>query len=161
MTARAARAGEQALLARLITRRPELLAGRVFCSGRNFPGHKVITAVLDAGGHVAARIKAGIALPVTAGGWLPDGSRLSYLNAPGGTEAGLLVRVVEHNAVLPCGDDGEVPETCTLATTLRDHTAASAEQVRDACLARWPASQTTFGQDKTTITSAGDQPERP
>jgi hypothetical protein len=152
----AARAGEQTLLARLIRRRPELFAERVFCFDRNFPGHKIITAIVDAGGHVVARIKAGIALPVTAGGWLPDGSRLSYLNAPPGKTADRLpVRVAEHNAVLPCGDGEQVSETWTLVTTLLDHTAASAEQVRDSYLARWPASETTFGQDKATIRGAG------
>jgi hypothetical protein len=154
----AARAGEQALLARLIARRPELFAGRVFCFDRNFPGHKIITAILDAGGHVVARVKAGISLPVTPGGWLADGSRLSYLNAPSGKKADRLpVRVAEHNAVLPCGDGQQVSETWTLATTLLDNTAASAEQIRQACLARWPASETTFGQDKATITGAGDR----
>jgi hypothetical protein len=63
-----ARAGEQTLLARLIRRRPELVAGRVFCFDRNFPGHKVITAILDAGGHLVARVKAGISVPVTEDG---------------------------------------------------------------------------------------------
>ncbi len=157
-----ARAGEQALLARLIRRRPELFAGRVFCFDRNFPGHKIITAILDAGGHVVARIKAGIALPLTPGGWLPDGSRLSYLNAPSGKKADRLpVRVTEHNAVLPCGDGQQVSETWTLATTLLDHTAASAGQIRQAYLARWPASETTFGQDKATIRGAGDRTSGP
>ncbi len=82
-----ARAGEQTLLCRLVRRRPDLFAGRVFCFDRNFPGHKIITAILDAGGHVIARIKSNIALPVTADGWLPDGSRMSWLNAPGGNQA--------------------------------------------------------------------------
>jgi hypothetical protein len=41
---------------------------------------------------------------------------------------------VEHNAVLPCGDGQQVSETCTLATTLLEHTAASAEQIREAYL---------------------------
>jgi hypothetical protein len=157
-----ARAGEQTLLARLIRRRPELFAGRVFCFDRNFPGHKVITAILDAGGHLVARVKAGISLPVTEDGWLPDGSRITYLNAPGETKAGRLpVRVTEHNAVLPCGDGAAVSETCTLVTTLLDHTAASAEQVRATYLERWPASETTFGQDKATITGAGDRTSGP
>jgi hypothetical protein len=157
-----ARAGEQALLARLIRRRPELFAGRVFCFDRNFPGHKIITAILDAGGHVVARIKAGISLPVTPDGWLPDGSRMSYLNAPSGKKADRLpVRVAEHNAALPCGDGQQVSETCTLATTLLDPAAAGAGQIRDAYLARWPASETTFGQDKTTITGAGDRTAGP
>jgi hypothetical protein len=158
----AARAGEQALLARLIRRRPELFAGRVFCFDRNFPGHKIITAILDAGGHVVARIKAGISLPATADGWLSDGSRLSYLNAPSGKKADRLpVRVTGHNAVLLCGDGEQVSETWTLATTLLDHAAAPAGQVRDACLARWPASETTFGQDKDTVAGAGHRTSGP
>jgi hypothetical protein len=157
-----ARAGEQALLFRLIRRRPDLFAGRVFCFDRNFPGHKIITAILDAGGHVIARIKSNIALPAAAGGWLPDGSRMSWLNAPGGKAGDRLpVRVTEHNAVLPCGDGEEVSETFTLATTLLDHQQVPAEQVRGAYLTRWSSSETTFGEDKTTITGAGDRTSGP
>ena len=157
-----ARAGEQRLLARLIRRRPELFAGRVFCFDRNFPGHGIITAILAAGGHVVARVKDGISLPVTADGWLGDGSRTSYLNAPSGkTGDRLPVRVAEHNAVLPCGDGQQVSETYTLATTLLDHHLISAEQIRDAYLTRWSASETTFGENKTTITGAGDRTTGP
>jgi hypothetical protein len=60
--------------------------------------------------------------------WLaPDGSRLSYLNAPTGKKADRLpVRAAEHNVVLPCGDGQEVSETCTLITTLLDHQAVDA-----------------------------------
>ena len=54
-----ARAGEQTLLKRLVRRRPELFAGRVTCFDRNFPGYELITAILDAGGHVIARVKEG------------------------------------------------------------------------------------------------------
>ena len=42
--------GEQTLLKRLVRRRPELFAGLVVCFDRNFPGHDLITAILDAGG---------------------------------------------------------------------------------------------------------------
>jgi Insertion element 4 transposase N-terminal len=155
-----ARAGEQTLLARLIRRRPGLFAGRAFAFDRNFPGHAIITAILGAGGHVVARIKAGISLPDT-GQWLPDGSRISYLNAPSGRqEERIAVRICEHNAVLPCGG-GQVSETCTLATTILDHQAAPANAVRDAYLARWSASETTFGEDKTTIAGAGDRTSGP
>ena len=96
-------AGEQTLLKRLARRRPELFACRVTCFDRNFPGYDLITAILDAGGHVVARVKAGISLPAEpGGGWLPDGSRLTWLNAPSGKEADRLpVRAAEHNAVLP------------------------------------------------------------
>jgi len=157
-----ARAGEQTLLARLIRRRPDLFAGRVLVFDRNFPGHKIITAILDAGGHVVARVKSDLALPLTPGGWLADGSRLSWLNAPSGKKADRLpVRAAEHNAVLPCGDGQDVSETCTLITTLLDHQAVSADQVRGAYQSRWPASETTFGEDKTTITGAGDRTSGP
>ena len=159
-----ARAGEQTLLARLIRRRPDLFAGRVFVFDRNFPGHKIITAIVGAGGHVVARVKSNLALPVApgGGGWLPDGSRLSWLNAPSGKKTDALpVRVAEHNAVLPCGDGQEVSETCTLITTLLDHQMVSADQIRGAYQSRWPASETTFGEDKTAITGAGDRTSGP
>ena len=68
------RAGEQTLLKRLVKRRPDLFAGRVTCFDRNFPGYDLITAILDAGGHVVARVSATVALPpAPGGGWLPDG----------------------------------------------------------------------------------------
>ncbi len=151
-----ARAGEQTLLARLVRRRPDLVAGRVLCFDRNFPGYELITAILAAGGHVVARVKAGISLPVEPGGWLPDGSRLTWLNAPSGKkEDRLAVRAAEHNVILPCGDGEEASETCTLITTLLDHRAAPAGAVREAYLTRWSASETTFGEDKTTTAPRG------
>ena len=158
-----ARAGEQTLLARLVRRRPDLVAGRVICFDRNFPGYDLITAILHAGGHVVARVKAGISLPLEpGGGWLPDGSRLTWLNAPSGKkEDRLPVRAAEHNVILPCGDGQEVSETCTLITTLLDHQAAPADAVREAYLTRWSASETTFGEDKTTITGAGNRTSGP
>jgi hypothetical protein len=154
-------AGEQTLLKRLARRRPELFAGRVTCFDRNFPGHELITAILDAGGHVVARVKAGISLPLEpGGGWLPDGSRLTWLNAPSGKkEDRLPVRAAEHNVTLPCG--GEVSETCTVITTLLDHQAAPADAVRETYLTRWSAAETTFGEDKATITGAGNRTSGP
>jgi hypothetical protein len=162
----AASAGEQTLLRRLVRRRPDLFDGRVVCFDRNFPGYGLITAILDAGGHVIARVKDGISLDFEDGpdrGWLPDGSRLSWLNAPSGEEQDRLpVRVTEHNAVLPSGDGtGEVSETFTVITTLLDHQAAPAGQVRETYLTRWSASETTFGEDKTTITGAGNRTSGP
>jgi len=158
-----ARAGEQTLLARLVRRRPDLAVGRVICFDRNFPGHELISAILAAGGHVVARVKAGISLPLApGGGWLPDGSRLTWLNAPSGkNDDRLPVRAAEHNAVLPCRDRDEVSETCTLITTLLDHRAAPADKMREAYLTRWSASETTFGEDKTTITGAGNRTSGP
>ncbi len=158
-------AGEQTLLKRLVKRRPGLFAFRVTCFDRNFPGYDLITAILDAGGHVVARVKEGIALPFEDGpdrGWLPDGSRLSWLNAPSGKkEDRLPVRVTGHNVIMPGSDGQQASETCTVITTLLDHEAAPAGQVREAYLTRWSASETTFGEDKTTITGAGNRTSGP
>src|SRR5438132_6884079 len=55
----------------------------------------------------------------------------------------------------------EVSQTCTLITTLLDHQAALADQVRETYLTRWSASETTFGEDKTTITGAGGRTSGP
>jgi hypothetical protein len=155
--------GEQTLLKRLVRRRPELFTGRVTCFDRNFPGYDLITAILDAGGHVVARVRAGISLGLADGpgqGWLPDGSRMTWLNAPSEKKTDRLpVRAAEHNAVFP-GSDG-VSETCTVITTLLDHEAAPAEAVRDAYLTRWSASETTSGEDKSTIAGAGGRTSGP
>jgi hypothetical protein len=130
------------------------------------PGHELITAILDAGGHVVARVKEGISLDFEDGpgrGWLPDGSRLTWLNAPSGKkEDRLPVRAAEHNAVMPGpGGKERVSQTCTIITTLLDHEAAPADAVRDAYLTRWSASETTFGEDKTTIAGAGNRTSGP
>jgi hypothetical protein len=158
--------GEQTLLKRLVKRRPVLFAGRVICFDRNFPGHDLITAILDAGGHVVARVKEGISLGFEDGpgrGWLPDGSRMTWLNAPSGTKADRLpVRAAEHNVTMPGADGQEqISATCTIITTLLDHQAAPADEVRDTYLTRWSAAETTFGEDKTTIAGAGNRTSGP
>ena len=129
-------------------------------------GHDLITAVLDAGGHVVARVKEGISLGFADGpgrGWLPDGSRMTWRNAPSGNKADRLpVRTAEHNVTMPAADGHEqVSETCTIITTLLDHEAAPAAEVRDAYLTRWSAAETTFGEDKTTIAGAGNRTSGP
>jgi hypothetical protein len=175
LTARAGRAmlgailsscrhGEQTLLKRLARRRPDLFGGRVTCFDRNFPGHELVTAILDAGGHVIARAGSTLSLPLApGGGWLPDGSRLTWLNAPSGKEADRLpVRACEHSAIMPAaGGKEEITETCTIITTILDHQAAPADAVREAYLTRWSASETTFGENKTTITGAGNRTSGP
>ena len=63
---------------------------------------------------------------------------------------------------MPRGDGkDEVSQTCTVITTLLDHEAAPAEAVREAYLTRWSASETTFGEDKTTIAGAGNRTSGP
>ncbi len=158
--------GEQTLLKRLVRRRPDLFAGRVVCFDRNFPGHDLITAILDAGGHVVARVKEGISLGFADGpgrGWLPDGSRMTWLNAPSGKKADRLpVRAAEHNVTMPgAGGQEQVSQTCTIITTLLDHQTAPADEVRDAYLTRWSAAETTFGEDKTAIAGAGNRTSGP
>jgi hypothetical protein len=159
-------AGEQTLLKRLVKRRPSLFAGLVICFDRNFPGHELILAILAAGGHVVARVKEGIPLPSGDGpgrGWLPDGSRMTWLNAPSGKKTDRLpVRAAEHNVILPAGDGKQEPsETCTIITTLLDHEETPADQVRDTYLTRWSAAETTFGEDKATIAGAGHRTSGP
>ena len=63
---------------------------------------------------------------------------------------------------MPAADGTEdASQTCTVITTLLDHWAAPANQVRDTYLTRWSASETTFGEDKTTITGAGNRTSGP
>ena len=176
LTARAGRAirgavlgkasdGEQTLLKTLAAEQPGLFAGRVTLFDRNFPGHDLILAILLAGGHVIARAKGGISLPFQDApdkGWLADGSRVSWLNAPSGKkEDRLPVRVAEHSALVAGPDGEEVSETCTLITTLLDEQAVPAGVLRDAYPNRWTASETTFGEDKATIAGAGTGPPAP
>ncbi len=70
------------------------------------------------------------------------------LNAPSGKEEDRLpVRVAEHSAVMPRdGGTAEVSETCTVITTLLDHQAAPADEVRETYLTRWSASETSKPQ---------------
>jgi hypothetical protein len=141
-----------------------LLAGIPFTRGWHVPAVKVIT-----GWRMPvppSLMEAGIALPFQDSpdrGWLPDGSRMTWLNAPSGRKADRLpVRAAEHNAVFPAGrGKEEVSETCTVITTLLDHQTAPADQVRDAYLTRWSSCETTFGEDKATITGAGNRNLRP
>ena len=149
-------AGEQTLIARLVAGHPEIFRGRVFVVDRNFLGYELTTAILDAGGHLVMRVKQGITLPAVPGGWLSDGSRMSYLNAPSRRAADRLpVRVAEHNVTVP-GPAGEtVSELYCLASTLLDHQRFPAEAIREAYPQRWSASETTIGENKTTVTGAG------
>jgi len=87
---------------------------------------------------------------------------MTWLNAPSGKKQDRLpTRAAEHNVILPGGDGKEVSETCTVITTLLDHEAAPAGQVRETYLTRRDASETTFGEDKATITGAGNRTSGP
>lgn len=156
--------GGQTLLKRLVKRRPHLFSSRVTCFDRLFPGHGLVSQIRTAGGDVIARASATLSLPMDPdGGWKPDGSRLSWLNAPSGKEEDRIrIRVREHSAIMP-GEDGTetVSETCTLLTTILNWEDAPADQVRDAYVARWSASETTFGEDKSTIAGAGKRTSGP
>ena len=146
-------------------RRPGLFAGRVVCFDRNFPGHDLITAILDAGGHVVARVKEGISL-----GFGRAGPRLAARRVPhdlaerpvreeSGPAAGPRRRAQRDHARR--GGQEQASETCTIITTLLDHEAAPADEVRDAYLTRWSAAETTFGEDKSTIAGAGNRTSGP
>jgi len=176
LTARAGRAilaaaigkasdGEQTLLKTLASEQPGRFAHRVTMFDRNFPGHDLITAILLAEGHVIARVRGGISLPfqdTEDKGWLADGSRMSWLNAPSGKkEDRLPVRVAEHSVLVTGKDGEEVSETCTLITTFLDEVTLPAAAIRQAYPARWTASETTFGEDKATITGAGRRTSGP
>ena len=160
-----ARDGEQTLLKVLAAEQPGLFAGRVVLFDRNFPGHDVILSVLLAGGHVIARARGGIALPfqdTPDKGWLGDGSRVSWLNAPSRKkEDRLPVRVAEHSALVTGPGGEQVSEACTLITTLLDERAVPAGVLRDAYPSRRTASETTFGENKATITGAGNRTSGP
>jgi hypothetical protein len=160
-----ARDGEQSLLKTLVTEQPGLFAGRVTLFDRNFPGHDLILAILLAGGHVIARVKGGISLPFQDApdkGWLGDGSRTSWLNAPSGKKTDRLpVRVAEHSALVSGPGGEQVSEACTLITTFLDERALPAAALRGAYPNRWTASETTFGEDKATIAGAGNRTSGP
>jgi hypothetical protein len=140
--------GEQTLTRRMVEEHPEVFcAGRVFLVDGNFLGAKLIAAIRGEGAHLVMRVKAGITLELLE--WLPDGSYLARL----GVRDPIVVRVVEYDVEIP-GKDGASELFC-LATTLLDWAAYPAAAVCAAYPERWSASETTIGENKTTITDAG------
>ncbi len=145
----ASSAGEQTLTARMVAEHPEVFCeGRVFLVDRNFLGRDLIIAIRGCGAHLVMRVKAGVTLHFIE--WLPDGSYLALL---GTGRRALTVRVVEYDVAVP-GTDG-VSELFCLATTLLDWQTHPAQAICDAYPQRWSASETTIGENKTTITDAG------
>lgn len=140
--------GEQTLTAQMLDEHPEVFcAGRVFLVDSNFLGHQLIGKIRTAGAHLVMRIKAGITVRRLE--WLPDGSYLAQL----GVGNPIIVRVVEYNVSLPGTDD--VSELFCLATTLTDWQTYPAEAICQVYPHRWVASETTIGENKSTITDAG------
>jgi hypothetical protein len=141
--------GEQTLIRRLVEDHPEVFAaGRVFIFDRNFLGHDLIVDLVRCGAHLVMRVKSDVNLHFIR--WLPDGSYLAYINAPDRRSV-LMLRIVEYDMALP----GGVSEVFCLATTLRDWRAYPAHAVSEAYRQRWTASETTIGENKSTITDAG------
>lgn len=141
--------GEQTLIRRLVATRPGVFcAGRVFLFDRNFLGYELILQILGCGAHLVMRVKAGITLHHIR--WCSDGSQLVYLTAPDSRSV-LMLRSVEYNIATTEG----VSEVFCLVTTLLDDHAYPAADIRDAYPARWAASETTIGENKSTITDAG------
>jgi hypothetical protein len=120
----------------------------VFLVDRNFLGHDLITQIVACGAQLVMRVKAGITLHHVR--WLPDGSQLVYLSAPDRCSV-LMLRAVEYTVETPDG----ASELFCLATTLLDHHAYPAADLREAYPKRWVAAETTIGENKSTITNAG------
>lgn len=110
----------------------------------------MIEEILKADAHLLMRMKAGIDLPNL--GWLPDGSYRSRLRLPDGRT--IPVRAVDYD-VIPPGEQVTSGELFALVTDLLDHQAYPAPALAAAYPCRWIASETTFKEDKSTITDAG------
>jgi hypothetical protein len=149
--AAACQTGEQGLTQQILTDQPWVLtAGRCYLFDRNFLGATLIEAILKAKAHLLMRMKAGIDLPNL--GWLPDGSYRSRLRLPDGRS--IPVRVVDYD-VVPPGEATTSGELFCLVTDLLDHEAYPADALATAYPWRWIGSETTYKENKSTITDAG------
>ncbi len=145
--------GEQALPDTMLTTFPPIFAAdRLRVMDRNFPGAGRVAAMLATGTHVLIRVKSDLALP-RIGGFLPDGSYLSYLTGgPAGGRWCLKVRVIEYLADVDGQDTGEM---FCLITDLLDHAAYPAGQLASAYAWRWAGSETSLKEARSAITGAG------
>jgi hypothetical protein len=142
--------GEQTLTRRMVRSRPQVFAaGRLFLTGRNFPGFELITDIRQAGAHLLMRVRSDIVLPLPEA--LPDGFCRSFL---AGRDCCIPLRVIEYHVAVP-GRDGGDGEMYALATTLTGWQAYSAAELAGLYSRRWGAPETTIGQDKSAITGAG------
>jgi hypothetical protein len=142
---------EQSLLDTMLTACPQIFtADRVWVMDRNFPGADRVARMLAAGTHVLIRVKSDIRLP-RIGGFLPDGSYLSYLTGGGGRWC-LKVRVIEYLVDVDGQDTGEM---FCLITDLCDHLSYPASQLAAAYAWRWTGPETSLKEAKSAITGAG------
>jgi len=147
----ACQTGEQTLTRQIVTDQPWVFtAGRCYLFDRNFLGATLVEEILKTKAHLLMRMKAGIDLPNL--GWLPDGSYRSRLRLPGGRS--IPVRVVDYD-VVPPGEAVTSGELFCLVTDLLDHQAYPAQALAAAYPWRWTGSETTFKENKSTITDAG------
>jgi hypothetical protein len=143
--------GEQTLTRRILTDQSWVFTpGRCFLFDRNFLGATLVEEILKAKAHLLMRMKAGIDLPNL--GWLPDGSYRSRLRLPDGRT--IPVRVVDYD-VIPPGEVATSGELFCLVTDLLDYQAYPADALAAAYPWRWNGSETTFKENKSTITDAG------
>jgi hypothetical protein len=143
--------GEQTLTRQILTDQPWVFGpGRCYLFDRNFLGATLVEEILKAKAHLLMRMKAGIDLPNL--GWLPDGSYRSRLRLPDGRS--IPVRVVDYD-VVPPGEATTSGELFCLVTDLLDHEAYPADALAAAYPWRWTGSETTFKENKSTITDAG------
>jgi hypothetical protein len=140
---------EKTLTERLVEARPDLFddLGRVWLVDRQFLGFDLIEK-LARGAHLVMRVKSDVKLDRVQ--WLPDGSYLARLHSRR-RKRHILLGVVEYDITLDSG----VSELFCLATTLLDHQQYPAEEIAGLYKQRWSASETTIGENKSTITDAG------
>lgn len=144
--------GEQTLAHRLITEHPDLFTDKcLYLVDRNFLSWAFVRAAHRGGqgAHLVARAKDGLKLPIVQR--LGDGEYLSYLRSPD-RRSRQTVRVIEYDVTQP---DGTLSQLFCLVTTLLDPARHPAADIRELYPQRWSASETTIGENKSTITNAG------
>lgn len=147
----ASRIGEMTLAWRLLNQRPELFtAGHVYVLDRNFGSYEFLHAIhrQGRGAHFVVRMKSNVNLPVVER--LSDGEYLSYLRLRDGRR--IKVRVVEYDIRKT---DDTLSELFCVATTLLDPATHPKLEIAKVYHQRWSASETTIGENKSTITDAG------
>ena len=125
-----------------------------------FLGYELITAILDAGGYLIMRVRDGISLPLTenaAAAGCRTIPRLTYLNEPERRQA---------RDRLPLRVAPSTTSSCPAATARSGRRTPSRARcwatrrrtpgtLRQAYTMRRTASETTIGENKTTVTGAG------